>query len=91
MFGPSDGQSVHSAQTMNWGIKRISNDELRQKFIDATVRGYEDAGITATVKHFAGRGDSATDAHDVLDVCRGDKKRMQEVELAAFQAGIKRF
>jgi beta-N-acetylhexosaminidase len=58
------------------------------KFIDATVRGYEDAGITATIKHFAGRGDSATDAHDVLDVCRGDKKRMQEVELAAFQAGI---
>ncbi|MGB8358501.1 MAG: glycoside hydrolase family 3 N-terminal domain-containing protein, partial [Bacteroidales bacterium] len=58
------------------------------KFIDATVRGYEDAGITATVKHFAGRGDSATDAHDVLDVCRGDKKRMQEVELAAFQAGV---
>ena len=58
------------------------------KFIDATVRGYEDAGITATIKHFAGRGDSATDAHDVLDVCRGDKKRMQEVELAAFQAGV---
>ena len=58
------------------------------KFIDATVRGYEDAGITATIKHFAGRGDSATDAHDVLDVCRGDKKRMKEVELAAFQAGV---
>jgi ring-1,2-phenylacetyl-CoA epoxidase subunit PaaA len=37
MFGPSDAESVHSAQTMKWGIKRISNDELRQKFIDATV------------------------------------------------------
>ncbi len=64
------------------------NVSVISKFIDATVRGYEDAGITATIKHFAGRGDSATDAHDVLDVCRGDKKRMQEVELAAFQAGI---
>jgi beta-N-acetylhexosaminidase len=64
------------------------NVKAISKFIDATVRGYEDAGITATIKHFAGRGDSATDAHDVLDVCRGDKKRMQEVELAAFQAGI---
>lgn len=64
------------------------NVSVIAKFIDATVRGYEDAGITATVKHFAGRGDSSTDAHDVLDVCRGDKKRMKEVELAAFQAGI---
>ncbi len=64
------------------------NVSVISKFINATVRGYEDAGITATIKHFAGRGDSATDAHDVLDVCRGDKKRMQEVELAAFQAGV---
>jgi beta-N-acetylhexosaminidase len=64
------------------------NPKVISKYIAATVRGYEDAGITATIKHFAGRGDSATDAHDVLDVCRGDKKRMQEVELAAFQAGV---
>jgi beta-N-acetylhexosaminidase len=64
------------------------NVSVISKFINATVRGYEDAGITATIKHFAGRGDSATDAHDVLDVCRGDKKRMQQVELAAFQAGV---
>lgn len=64
------------------------NVSVISKFIEATVRGYEDAGITATIKHFAGRGDSATDAHDVLDVCRGDKKRMQTVELAAFQAGV---
>ncbi len=37
MFGPHDSQSQHSEQSMKWGIKRISNDELRQKFIDATV------------------------------------------------------
>ena len=37
MFGPSDQDSVNSAQTMRWGIKRISNDDLRQKFVDATV------------------------------------------------------
>ena len=71
------------------GVRSFGDDvSVISKFIDATVRGYEDAGITATIKHFAGRGDSATDAHDVLDVCRGDKKRMQEVELAAFQAGV---
>jgi ring-1,2-phenylacetyl-CoA epoxidase subunit PaaA len=37
MFGPSDKDSVHSEQAMRWKIKRFSNDELRQKFVDATV------------------------------------------------------
>jgi ring-1,2-phenylacetyl-CoA epoxidase subunit PaaA len=37
MFGPSDTESKHSAQSMEWKIKRFSNDELRQKFIDVTV------------------------------------------------------
>ncbi len=37
MFGPSDAQSKHTAQSMRWKIKRFTNDELRQKFIDITV------------------------------------------------------
>jgi ring-1,2-phenylacetyl-CoA epoxidase subunit PaaA len=37
MFGPSDSDSKHSAQSMRWKIKRFSNDELRQKFVDQTV------------------------------------------------------
>lgn len=37
MFGPPDKDSVHSEQAMRWKIKRFTNDELRQKFIDATV------------------------------------------------------
>jgi ring-1,2-phenylacetyl-CoA epoxidase subunit PaaA len=37
MFGPPDADSKHSAQSMRWKIKRFSNDELRQKFIDVTV------------------------------------------------------
>jgi hypothetical protein len=45
-------------------------------------------GIAATAKHFPGRGDSATDAHDVLDVIRADKQRMREVELVPFKAAI---
>ncbi|MEK9774762.1 MAG: 1,2-phenylacetyl-CoA epoxidase subunit PaaA [Quisquiliibacterium sp.] len=46
MFGPPDKDSVHSGQTMSWGIKRISNDELRQKFIDATIPQAELLGLT---------------------------------------------
>jgi ring-1,2-phenylacetyl-CoA epoxidase subunit PaaA len=37
MFGPSDKDSMHSADSTRWKIKRFSNDELRQKFVDATV------------------------------------------------------
>ncbi len=37
MFGPGDADSKHSAQSMAWKIKRFSNDELRQKFVDVTV------------------------------------------------------
>ncbi len=37
MFGPSDANSKHSAKSMAWKIKRFSNDDLRQKFVDATV------------------------------------------------------
>jgi ring-1,2-phenylacetyl-CoA epoxidase subunit PaaA len=37
MFGPSDADSVHSSESKRWKIKRFSNDELRQKFVDFTV------------------------------------------------------
>jgi ring-1,2-phenylacetyl-CoA epoxidase subunit PaaA len=46
MFGPSDKESLHSADTMKWKIKRFSNDDLRQKFIDATVPQGHYLGLT---------------------------------------------
>ena len=45
MFGPSDGESVHSTQNMAWKIKMNSNDELRQKFVDHTVPQAEYLGL----------------------------------------------
>ena len=45
MFGPTDTDSPHSAQSMAWGIKRFSNDELRQRFVDATVPQAEHLGL----------------------------------------------
>ena len=46
MFGPPDAASTNTAQGMRWGIKRISNDELRQKFVDATVPQAAVLGVT---------------------------------------------
>ena len=45
MFGPPDEQSAHSAQSMAWKIKLISNDGLRQKFVDQTVPQAEYLGL----------------------------------------------
>ena len=46
MFGPSDKDSVHSAQSMAWKIKINTNDELRQKFVDQTVPQAEYIGLS---------------------------------------------
>jgi len=46
MFGPPDDESPNSAQSMRWGIKRVSNDELRQKFVDACVEQARVLGVT---------------------------------------------
>lgn len=46
MFGPPDDESAHSAQSMAWKIKRHSNDELRQRFVDICVPQAESLGLT---------------------------------------------
>ena len=53
MFGPSDADSAHSAQSAQWKIKRFSNDGLRQKFVDATVPQARYLGLTIPDKDLA--------------------------------------
>jgi ring-1,2-phenylacetyl-CoA epoxidase subunit PaaA len=46
MFGPPDDQSPNTAQSLAWGIKRDTNDEVRQKFVDMTVPQADVLGVT---------------------------------------------
>jgi ring-1,2-phenylacetyl-CoA epoxidase subunit PaaA len=46
MFGPPDADSPNTAQSMAWGVKRHTNDELRQRFVDMTVPQAEKLGVT---------------------------------------------
>ena len=46
LFGPPDSMSAHSKQSMAWKIKRFSNDELRQRFVDQAVPQVEYLGLT---------------------------------------------
>jgi len=59
MFGPPDADSPNTAQSMAWGIKRHTNDELRQRFVDMTVPQAEALGVTlpdARLRWNDGRG-----------------------------------
>ncbi|HEY0114074.1 MAG TPA: 1,2-phenylacetyl-CoA epoxidase subunit PaaA [Allosphingosinicella sp.] len=51
MFGPPDENSPNTAQSMRWRIKRETNDELRQKFVDITVPQAEALGLTVPDPH----------------------------------------
>src|SRR4051794_23146974 len=62
MFGPSDKDSVHSAQSMRWRIKINANDELRQKFVDQTVPQAKYLGLTVPDDKLAWNEDRG--AHD---------------------------
>jgi beta-N-acetylhexosaminidase len=71
------------------GVRSFSDDpEACALHAVALLKGFQDGGIAASAKHFPGRGDSATDAHDILEVIKASKQRMQEVELYPFKAAI---
>lgn len=78
MFGPSDGDSVHSAQSMAWKIKQNSNDELRQKFVDQTVPQAEFIGLKVPDSDLKwnqqkrGYDFGAIDWAEFYDVLKGD-------------------
>ena len=62
MFGPPDADSPNTAQATRWGIKRISNDGLRQRFVDATVPQAKVLGVTLPDPDL--KWNDATQQHD---------------------------
>lgn len=54
----------------------------------AAVRGYEAAGVAATIKHFPGHGDTATDSHYSLPIVPHSMERLRSIELVPFQKAI---
>ena len=96
MFGPSDADSKHTAQSMRWKIKRFSNDELRQKFIDVTVPQAHFLGLSIPDPQL--RWNEATEHYDIgpIDwsefhaVLKGNgpcNRERLEARRAAYEAG----
>ncbi len=66
MFGPSDDNSPNTAQSMRWRIKRDTNDELRQKFVDITKPQADALGLTVPDPDLA--WNEAKQGHDFGEV-----------------------
>jgi ring-1,2-phenylacetyl-CoA epoxidase subunit PaaA len=87
MFGPTDDNSPNTAQSMRWRIKRDTNDELRQKFVDITVPQADAIGLTVPDPDLAwneakgGYDFGAVDWEEFYAVVRGEgpvaKERMK--------------
>lgn len=58
------------------------------EFVKAAIRGLQDGGVLATVKHFPGHGDTAVDSHAALPVLDVDRTRLDSLELVPFRAAI---
>ena len=58
------------------------------RFVSASVKGFQDGGVIATLKHFPGHGDTWVDSHRALPVLKVDRNRLDRVELVPFRAGI---
>ncbi|HEU4763880.1 MAG TPA: glycoside hydrolase family 3 N-terminal domain-containing protein [Gemmatimonadales bacterium] len=58
------------------------------RYVTAAVRGMQEHGLPATVKHFPGHGDTGTDSHIALPVITADWRRLDTLELVPFRAAV---
>ncbi len=71
------------------GVRSFGDDPARvARFVAAQTRGYQRAGVAATLKHFPGHGDTETDSHLALPAVPYVRARLDAVELPPFRAGI---
>jgi beta-N-acetylhexosaminidase len=58
------------------------------RLASAYIRGLQSAGVTATLKHFPGHGDTDVDSHIGLPIIKHPRERLDKIELPPFRAGI---
>lgn len=71
------------------GVRAFGSDpNLVASMVSQEVKGLQDNGVSATLKHFPGHGDTSTDTHTGIAVVQNDLNRLRQVELVPFKAGI---
>lgn len=92
-FAPSGDVNVNPANPVI-GVRSFSSDPtLAAQFTAAQVRGYEDTqtageGVSASVKHFPGHGDTNTDSHTALPVIEHDRQQWEQLDAPPFKEAI---
>ena len=92
-FAPSGDVNVNPVNPVI-GVRSFSSDPaLAAQFTAAQVRGYEDAqaageGVSASVKHFPGHGDTNTDSHTALPVIEHDRQQWEQLDAPPFKEAI---
>lgn len=66
-----------------------SDPKVNSEQVAASVRGLQQAGVAAAIKHFPGHGHTSADSHDVLPVIGQNRKTWETQDLPPFQAGVK--
>ena len=81
---------AHQPDNPSVGTRSFGRDrELVSEMASAQIRGFQRAGIAATVKHFPGLGNTVTDTHDALAKVAGSIEYLYDQDLVPFQAAIR--
>jgi beta-N-acetylhexosaminidase len=71
------------------GVRSFGEDAQQvARLVAAEVKGYQDAGVIATLKHFPGHGDTSVDSHLALPTITSTLEHMEQIELVPFKSGI---
>ncbi len=71
------------------GVRSFGEDPQQVgRLVSAMVRGYREAGVVCSLKHFPGHGDTAVDSHLALPVVPYTMERLEQMELVPFRSGI---
>ncbi len=89
-FGPVADVNVNPANPVI-GVRSFSSDpSLVSTLTSAQVKGYEDAGVSSTAKHFPGHGDTAVDSHTGVPLITHTRDEWEQIDAPPFKAAIKR-
>jgi beta-N-acetylhexosaminidase len=88
-FAPVADVNVNPANPVI-GVRSFSSDpKAAAAMTAAAVRGYQDAGVTSTAKHFPGHGDTATDSHTGVPTITHTRAQWEQLDMPPFKAAVK--
>jgi beta-N-acetylhexosaminidase len=89
VFAPVADVTIGAADPTIGARSPSEDPKVASQAIGAAIKGYDDAGIVSTVKHFPGHGTALTDSHDTLPVVDSTLAELEEHDLPPFESAIR--